>query len=152
MKRRYVLIALAVIAALAIASPGFGISLRKLVKKEVSKQIAKATGPPGVNGAATVSYRRVIKTNVTTSTSAYLNARCQPGERLIGGGAGWAQPGGGDYFAAGPVSASGPATETGTNVAKPVEDGGQPNVWHGDGLNTSGAQKDFVVYAVCAVP
>jgi hypothetical protein len=44
-------IALALIAALAIAAPAIGgSSLKKLVKKEVSKQIAKATGPPGTNG------------------------------------------------------------------------------------------------------
>jgi hypothetical protein len=46
----HVTIALAVIAALAIASPALGLNIKKLVKKEVSKQIAKATGPPGANG------------------------------------------------------------------------------------------------------
>ena len=50
----HVTIALALIAALAIAAPAIGgPSLKKLVKKEVSKQISKATGPagpPGVNG------------------------------------------------------------------------------------------------------
>jgi hypothetical protein len=55
MKRRYVFIGLAVIAALAIASPVFGISssLKKAIKKEVAKQVANATGPqgpPGQNG------------------------------------------------------------------------------------------------------
>jgi hypothetical protein len=46
-------IALAVIAALAIASPVFGLSqsLKKAIKKEVSKQVAKATGPAGPAGA-----------------------------------------------------------------------------------------------------
>jgi hypothetical protein len=52
MKRRYVVVALGVIAALAIASPVFGLSqsIKKAIKKEVSKQIAKATGPAGANG------------------------------------------------------------------------------------------------------
>jgi hypothetical protein len=50
MKRRYVVIALAVIGALAIAAPGYSISLRNLVKKEVAKQISKATGPAGPAG------------------------------------------------------------------------------------------------------
>lgn len=54
-KWSHVVIALAVIAALAIASPVFGLdkSIKKAIKKEVSKQIAKATGPggpPGTNG------------------------------------------------------------------------------------------------------
>ncbi len=48
----HVTIALALIAALAIAAPAIGgPSLKKLVKKEVSKQIAKATGPAGPPGA-----------------------------------------------------------------------------------------------------
>ena len=56
MKRRirwsHGLLALAVIAALAIASPAIGgPSLKKLVKKEVAKQISKATGPAGPAGA-----------------------------------------------------------------------------------------------------
>jgi hypothetical protein len=50
MKRRYVVVGLAAIAVLAIASPGFGVSLKNLVKKEVAKQISKATGPAGPQG------------------------------------------------------------------------------------------------------
>jgi hypothetical protein len=47
-----VTIALAVIAALAIASPVLGLSnsIKKAIKKEVTKQIAKASGPAGANG------------------------------------------------------------------------------------------------------
>jgi len=45
-----VVIALGVIAALAIATPSIGGSLKKLVKKEVSKQIKKAQGPQGPAG------------------------------------------------------------------------------------------------------
>jgi hypothetical protein len=49
----HVTIALALIAALAIAAPAIGgPSLKKLVKKEVAKQISKATGPAGANGAS----------------------------------------------------------------------------------------------------
>jgi hypothetical protein len=49
----HVTIALAVIAALAIASPVFGLDkgIKKAIKKEVAKQIGKATGPPGPAGA-----------------------------------------------------------------------------------------------------
>jgi hypothetical protein len=48
-----VVIALALIAALAIASPVFGLdkSIKKAIKKEVSKQIANAAGPAGPPGA-----------------------------------------------------------------------------------------------------
>ena len=57
MRRRvrwaHVTSALALIAALAIAAPAIGgPSLKKLVKKEVAKQIGKATGPPGSPGPA----------------------------------------------------------------------------------------------------
>jgi hypothetical protein len=57
MKRRvrwsHVVITLGVIAALAIAAPSFGLgkSIKKAIRKEVSKQIAKATGPAGPAGA-----------------------------------------------------------------------------------------------------
>jgi len=50
MKRTYVVIGLAVIAAVAIATPSAGISLSKLIRKEVAKQISKATGPAGQAG------------------------------------------------------------------------------------------------------
>jgi hypothetical protein len=52
-KWSHVVIALGVIAALAIASPVFGLSksIKKAIKKEVSKQISKATGPQGPPGA-----------------------------------------------------------------------------------------------------
>jgi hypothetical protein len=56
MKRRpkwsTVTMALAVIAALAIASPVLGLSssIKRAIKKEVSKQVASATGPVGATG------------------------------------------------------------------------------------------------------
>lgn len=55
MKRRvrwsHLVIGIAAIATLAIAAPALGgPSLKALVKKEVAKQIHKATGPPGANG------------------------------------------------------------------------------------------------------
>jgi hypothetical protein len=47
----YATIALAGLLAIAVASPAIGgPSLKKLVKKEVSKQIAKSTGPQGPAG------------------------------------------------------------------------------------------------------
>jgi hypothetical protein len=79
MKRRpklsTVTIALGVIAALAIASPVFGVSIKKLVKKEVAKQISKAKGPAGVNGAngangTARAYARVLP---------HASTACAPG-------------------------------------------------------------------------
>jgi hypothetical protein len=51
MKRRYVFVGLALVAALTVASTALGgPSLKKLVKKEVAKQLAGKTGPPGSPG------------------------------------------------------------------------------------------------------
>jgi hypothetical protein len=52
-KRRYVLLALAAVATLAMASPVFGLSssLKKQIRKEIGKQLSKATGPVGAPGA-----------------------------------------------------------------------------------------------------
>jgi hypothetical protein len=68
-----VTIALALIAVLAIAAPAIGgLSLKKLVKKEVSKQINKATGPqgpqgpPGADGTAKAGAR-VVGTDASFS-------------------------------------------------------------------------------------
>jgi hypothetical protein len=75
MRRGYVLLGLAVIAAVAIASPVFGLSssLKKAIKKEVSKQLAKTSGPSGPPGAAgqpgaagsAVAYIRVAYPSLT---------------------------------------------------------------------------------------
>ena len=46
-----VIIALALIGALAIASPSIGVDPEELVKKEVAKQIEKKEGPAGQPGA-----------------------------------------------------------------------------------------------------
>jgi hypothetical protein len=52
MNRIYLLAAVAIVALLAIVSPVLGgPSLRKLVKKEVTKQLANKTGPQGAPGA-----------------------------------------------------------------------------------------------------
>jgi hypothetical protein len=66
-----VVLALGLIAALAIATPVFGLdsSIKKAIKKEVAKQVAKATGPagpPGASGAPGApgtarAYARVIQ-------------------------------------------------------------------------------------------
>jgi hypothetical protein len=76
----HVTIALALIAALAIAAPAIGgPSLKKLVKKEVSKQIAKATGPAGPPGANGVNgtaraYARVVSHFADSCTDG--NSQC----------------------------------------------------------------------------
>ena len=171
MRRRYVLAGLGLVGALALTSTALGgPSLNSLIKNEVAKQLSAQTskkkgkrgprgpqgapGANGINGAANVTYRRVSSTNTGNGATTFLNAQCQSGERLIGGGAGWVQQGGAtpNYDASDQISASGPGVATSSNTATPIANGGQPNVWHGSGKNESGADKDFVVYAVCATP
>jgi hypothetical protein len=50
-RRVFVISVLAFAIALAITSLATGVSLRSMVKKEVAKQISKATGPAGAPGA-----------------------------------------------------------------------------------------------------
>jgi hypothetical protein len=49
-RRVFVVSVLALVIALSITSMSTGVSLRSLVKKEVAKQISKATGPAGTPG------------------------------------------------------------------------------------------------------
>ena len=69
-----VVIALGVIAALAIAVPAFGVnkSIKKLIRKEVSRQIGKATGPPGPAG-----------TNGTNGTNGTMGPTAPMGPRAL---------------------------------------------------------------------
>jgi hypothetical protein len=75
----HVVIALAVIAALAIASPVFGLSksIKKAIKKEVSKQLANATGPAGANG--TNGTDGTDGTNGTARAYARVDRGCSGG-------------------------------------------------------------------------
>jgi hypothetical protein len=91
----HVVIALAVIAAAAIAVPAFGgPSLKKLVKKEVSKQIAKATGPQGPPGtpgtagqtgpsSAITAYEDAEQELNDSGTLTIESVELQPGAYLI---------------------------------------------------------------------
>lgn len=99
-KWSHVTIALAVIAALAIASPVFGISksIKKAIKKEVAKQVRNATGPAGTNGtngtngATNVVVREASSSTLLAApnvTGASSTANCVGSERAVGGGAIW---------------------------------------------------------------
>jgi hypothetical protein len=91
-KWKTVTIALAAVVVFAMASPALGgPSLKSLVKKEVKKQISKATGPAGpagANGANGVSGYQVVTEsapyNGTNQKS--TNPSCPAGKQLLGGG------------------------------------------------------------------
>jgi hypothetical protein len=68
MRRRYVITGLALVAALAIVSPVLaGSSLKKLVRKEVAKQLGGKTGPQGPPGASAASLWAVVTPGVSPS-------------------------------------------------------------------------------------
>src|SRR3954468_18146009 len=87
-----VTVALAAVVVFAMASPALGgPSLKKLVKKEVAKQISKATGPQGpagTNGTNGVSGYEVVTANAPYNTTNVktTNASCPAGKHLLGGG------------------------------------------------------------------
>jgi len=93
-KWSHVVIALGVIAALAIASPVFGLSksIKAAIKKEVSKQIGKSTGPTGAKGADGTARAYAV---VYHACSGGLPEVC--GFDHAKGVAGVTRPFGGDY-------------------------------------------------------
>jgi hypothetical protein len=116
-------------------------------------------GPPGrdgVNGAANVTYRRAVLGPISQQSNYTKGgARCQAGERLIGGGAGWSFAGGSTgYHEYDVLSVSGPgvslnATDT---LARPPTEGETPNVWYAAGQHLEANPGNLVVYAICASP
>jgi hypothetical protein len=91
-KWKTVTIALAAVVLFAMASPALGgPSLKSLVKKEVAKQISKATGPPGpagTNGTNGVSGYVVVTNNApyNGTNDKTTSASCPSGKHLLGGG------------------------------------------------------------------
>src|SRR4051794_40485956 len=87
-----VTVALAAVVVFAMASPALGgPSLKKLVKKEVAKQISKATGPAGpagTNGTKGVrGYESVTAGAPYNGTNQKTTgASCPAGKHLLGGG------------------------------------------------------------------
>jgi hypothetical protein len=81
-------------------------------------------------------------------------ARCQPGERLIGGGAGFARAGSNVYHEFGDMATSAPGVVNPVNPqsARPVAEGETPDAWFGGGINTDANPSNLEVYAVCASP
>jgi hypothetical protein len=132
-------IGLALVVALAVSSPALGgPSLRKLVKKEVARQIAKATGPAGANGATNVVIRDSAPQKVTSGTSSQVFEFCVGSEKAVGGGAVWVEVT--DHNMR--LLESSPAGSTGT----------APTGWEALASNDTGSDKHLIVRAVCASP
>jgi hypothetical protein len=115
-------------------------------------------GPPGrdgVNGAANVTYRRAVLGPITQGSYTKGGARCQAGERLIGGGAGWSfAVGSTAYHEYDVLAVSGPGVSLNASdtLARPPTEGETPNVWYAAGQHLEVNNGNLVVYAVCASP
>jgi|SRR5262245_11678925 len=156
-----VAIALGALAAVAIATPAIGgqsatsavktKSLKKLVKKEVAKQIAKATGPAGSQGpkgdpgapGATNVVTRSAQEAVADGALGQQVAECLPGEVAIGGGVGFNNPNN-DFVVM--------LTEPLEADDSLPEAGDVPTQWLGRARNDSGGMWTMTVYVSCASP
>ena len=105
-------------------------------------------GDTGAPGATNVVARVATQPNIANNTQSTDSSFCQPGERLVGGGAGFVNPANGAYDFPATLHGSVPVGSDG----KPVADGAAPAGWRASALNTTGATRSFKVVALCATP
>ncbi|MGH2959470.1 MAG: hypothetical protein ACRDKE_07675 [Solirubrobacterales bacterium] len=123
-----------------------------IVKADLNKKLS-VTGPqgpqgvPGAAGATSVSKYVWHSEDVGNNIFEDRDIQCTPGEKLVGGGAGWEEDDG-DKEIAGTVSYSGPVIPTGD----PASGATPATGWGAAGQNTSGGARDFEVFALCAKP
>lgn len=123
-----------------------------ITKSDISKKVSVVgpTGPqgaPGAPGATNIVVRRVTEPNIGTGLGSEATADCQAGEKLTGGGAAWTNVAETDADTNSVISVSSPGSGNNPDGA------GEPATgWTGAGKNTSGSDKTFVVYALCAKP
>jgi hypothetical protein len=111
-------------------------------------------GPPGVNGAAKVVYRRADTGPLNQGAFARITVGCEPGERLIGGGAGWPFVANGYHDIYQQLSSSGPGilTNPANNLARAIEEGETPDVWFASGYQAEVNPHTLTAWAICASP
>jgi hypothetical protein len=130
---------------ITVVSPALGgPSLKKLVKKEVRKQIAKL---PKTTDTGAVKPE-IVRTQLSVANNSNDSdfADCPSGEVAIGGGVGW--NGGASGLNGDRVTESEPVIgHTLTNP--PTTTGSQPTGWFG-GLATTGTGNTGYVWAICA--
>jgi hypothetical protein len=109
-------------------------------------------GVNGVNGAASVVYRRTDTNFASPGTGTSTGIDCEPGERPLGGSAGWVRQIDGSYDSGGTVSAVGPADGSAVSSSTPLPDQGGAVGYQFAGKNTTGANAKLVGYVICARP
>jgi hypothetical protein len=139
----------------AVISPAFGVSsLKKLVKKEVTKQLANKTGPagppglPGAPGKPGVNDVTLVRTtlNVAANNTDSDWADCPGTQIATGGGVGW--DGGGSNGDMDRVADSAPSTKAHDLSNPPTTTGSVPDAWYGN-LATEGVAHDGYVWVAC---
>jgi hypothetical protein len=145
--RTTVLVLAVALFGITVVSPALGgPSLKKLVKKEVRKQIAKLpkTSIPTPTGGAKTEVIRTTLTIANNSNDSDF-ADCPSGERATGGGVGW--DGGGTNLGGQRVIDSQPVIgHTLTNP--PTGTGSVPTGWFGQ-LGTTGTGGTGYVWVIC---
>jgi hypothetical protein len=137
----------AVVVVFAMIGPAIGgSSLKKLVKKEVNKQLKKKTGPAGPAGATKVTVvRKNLNVAAAGTNSDFVD--CPAGQKATGGGTGFVGGGFGpdDY-----VVDSQPANSA-HQPSTPIASGETPTAWYAT-LHTDGSAHDAFEYVICAAP
>ncbi len=105
-------------------------------------------GVKGAPGATSVIARRAVKPNITNGSLTTESVSCDEGESLVGGGAGFVEPGTDLYDFPAKIHGSVP---TGAN-GKVVADASEGFGWRASATNETGSTRDFVVVALCASP
>lgn len=105
-------------------------------------------GERGAPGATNVIARRVVEPDIGNNTQATTTADCEAGEHLVGGGAGFVVPATNAYDFPAQLHGSLPLGADG----KPVLDLAEASGWRASATNQTGADRDFVVVALCAKP
>jgi hypothetical protein len=146
-KLSHLVVGMALIATLLVASPALGgPSLKSLVKKEVRKQLAGKTGPQGPAGSTGLSGVHLVEVDSAFDTGTnpkVATANCAPGEVAIAGG--------------GQVFVSAPTDTVALRTSGPVVGGdtqpttGVPTGWRVNGvaIGSPGNWSDRA-YAICA--
>lgn len=104
---------------------------------------------------AKITYRRADTPPLPQGAFGRITVGCKPGERIIGGGAGFpfASPQG-NYSIYEQLATSGPGilTNPTLHLARPIAEGEVPDVWYASGYQAETNEHTLTVYAICSAP
>ena len=148
------MLASAAVAAAVVGTAVGGTSIKKIVKKEVTKQLKGKTGPegprgpqglPGAPGTSNVTLVRTTLTVANNNTDSDF-ADCPTGQRATGGGVGW--DGGASFGDGHRVADSQPVTAAHDLTNPPTTTGSVATGWYGN-LASPGTGNTGYVWVLC---